>query len=222
MKLPVRALGLIGLYGGLGGAINAWLCYVGIPARAGGDVTFSWTVIPAGATHGAILAVSAIGLSGFLSRYSLSHQVLGLLLVGWFCGWLSWIPLQLYVNLASFGGELLKPVNTSLLQSLMSAVGWPLRLKWSELYMPYLYFGCVALVYGAVIAARRRLTFERLRDSLLVGILSGSVGSLWWWSLWRPWYFSVLHGLIWGSFVGVAVWKTYGESSGATRSDTLI
>ena len=61
----------------------------------------------------------------------------------------------------------------------------------------------------------RQLSQKHLSVHLLIGSLSGSLGSL---SLWVElqswWYFSLIHGTIWGALVGFGVWK-------ATREDSL-
>ena len=67
MKLTARALGLVGLLGGSGGAINASLCYANLPVPVGvrgwgnAPIEFIWSIIPAGALHGALLAMMAVG-----------------------------------------------------------------------------------------------------------------------------------------------------------------
>lgn len=70
-KIGARALGLVGLLGGLGGAINAWLCYAKLPvpvigpeiAGASSPIEFSSYVVLGGAGHGALLAFVSVGLA---------------------------------------------------------------------------------------------------------------------------------------------------------------
>ena len=86
--------------------------------------------------------------------------------------------------------------------------GWKLALLG-----PLQYFGLVALLYYLAIAlwlARER----RLAAHVTGAAVAGIFGSLWWWISFGPWYFSVLHGAIWGTLVGVGAWTTR-RSSGA-------
>lgn len=91
MKGAGKSLGLVGLLGGLGGAIVAWLWlwYKEIP------VTLAREVIPAGALHGAILAVIAVGASSLVWPSRPLFRWLLLPAVGWVSGWLSFVPLGL-------------------------------------------------------------------------------------------------------------------------------
>src|SRR5262245_6561437 len=68
------ALLRVGVGGAVGGATNGWLCYAKLPVSAGHN--FSWHVIPAGAAHGAILAVVAFGLGVRLSGRTLRFRLL--------------------------------------------------------------------------------------------------------------------------------------------------
>jgi hypothetical protein len=57
-----RRLIWIGITGGIGGAVNALLCYLSfpVPVKALG---FQWHLIPAGMLHGSILGLCAVQLS---------------------------------------------------------------------------------------------------------------------------------------------------------------
>jgi peptidoglycan/LPS O-acetylase OafA/YrhL len=58
-RMPVvRTLVAVTLAGGLGGFINAALCFLGWPVEIKG-APFYWHVVPAGFAHGAILALVA-------------------------------------------------------------------------------------------------------------------------------------------------------------------
>ncbi len=204
MRLTIKSLGLIGLLGGIGGAINAWLCYVKFPVPAANSMSFRGVVIPAGAAHGALLALVCIGMGTTLSYSNRLLRWMGPLLVGWVAGWLSYIPLQLFKITAI-------PFNTPGLSiyDILKALTWPLQgLKVETVWMPYQFFGLVGVVYAGVLVLSRSCMKQRLLAHLLMGSLSGSLGSLWWWMTWKPWDFSFLHGTIWGSLVGFGVWKS--------------
>lgn len=87
---------------------------------------------------------------------------------------------------------------------------WPFgeNLNLASLSRPYLYFGLVGVVYFLLLGACRWLSAKSLSVHALMGSLSGTLGSLYWWIAWGPWYFSVLHGTIWGSLVGFGVWRS--------------
>ena len=94
-RITLRGLGLIGLLGSVGGAINAWLCYANFPVPVGSgekNGNFSWHIIPAGAVHGALLAISTVALAAFLMRRNRFLRWTGIPIVGWFSGWLSLHP----------------------------------------------------------------------------------------------------------------------------------
>jgi hypothetical protein len=58
-----------------------------------------------------------------------------------------------------------------------------------------------------------RLHAPRLVHHLLTPIFAAMAGSLWWWISMESnhWYYSLLHGIVWGSAVGLGVWSVYGE-----------
>lgn len=203
--MRARALGLIGLLGGLGGAINASLCYF----QQASD--FSWDIIPAGAVHGALLAVVTIAVFNALSKRGTLVRWLGVPLSGWLAGWLSFISFGLYIASkkdmwwlnAQAGSSGLTP------KEILENLFWPFteRAGVERLWMPYAYFGLVsALWYASLIACLSR-TFRRPWPQMLLGALSGALGSLWWWSDFKPWYFSLIHGTIWGALVGYGIWR---------------
>jgi len=204
MKLTMRSLGLIGLLGGVGGAINAWLCYANLPVAFGdgkGPAGFSWHIIPLGCAHGALLALTAVGLALLFSKGNLLVRCAGLPISGWLSGWFSLIPIHLYLAVKEFG---VSP------RRLFAALIWPLNGSHEAAppWMPFLYFGFVGLAYYFLLNICRQLPAKKLLVHVVMGSASGSLGSLWWWSMWKPWYFSALHGTIWGSLVGFGVWKS--------------
>src|SRR3989338_354650 len=181
MKSTTRSLGLIGLLGGLGGAINAWLCYAKMPVPVNDDPSFAWHVIPSGALHGVVLTLIPIGCARILQKKRLLIKLLFAPCVGWFSGFVSWLPL---------GASLKLPM-------------YEFSFEW--LWWPYAYFGFVGLLLYVLLVfltGCEQVRKDHLLLCLLIGIVSGSLGSLWWWSGWRPWYFSLIHGTIWGSLVG--------------------
>ena len=189
----------VGACGALGGATNAWLCYAQLPVAAAGNASFAWHVVPAGAVHGGLLAVFAFGVYGLFSKRSLGTRLLVALPLAWIAGVASWIPL----NRSAFD----EPWSKSLT--------WPFHESWSAAVVaPFQYFGLVAGLYYLLLAlccSRQR----SLGAHLLYGIASGALGSLWWWISAEPWYFSLLHGAIWGTLVGIGAWAA--SRTSATR-----
>ncbi len=195
-RLTRRALGRIGLLGAAAGAINAWLCYAGlpVPVRLEGElfggatpVRFPWTVIPAGAVHGALLAIVPVGLAAFLRRKPLWLRLAVAVAAGWGSGWLSWMPMNLIFQMgwSNYASNL------------------PALAVW-----PFCYFGLAGLLYYAWLNFGRGLASTRLSAQLAAGSLSGALGALWFWTNWGVWYFSLLHGTIWGCLVGYGVWRS--------------
>lgn len=181
----------IGLWGGLGGAVNALLCYAEIPVPVEDPAaTFSWHVIPAGALHGSLLAIISIGCSIWLGRKRMIGQCLCLPIIGWGAGWLSWIPLQV----SAFGDHSLV------------ALLWPFKdINFDTLWVPYAIFGLVAVGYVFLLVIACQLYAKGMLRHVFVAALAGTLGSLWWWIEFGPWYFCVIHGTIWGSLVGTAL-----------------
>ncbi len=199
MRMPLQSLGLIGLLGGVGGAINAFLCYAKLPVPVGNFVTFNWHIVPAGAAHGALLALISVAVAARLSKRKPSIRWWALPVVGWVAGWLSYIPLHLSIT-ERFSVE-----------SVFRALIWPLGDGKLEilglLRYPFEAFGLVGATYYVFLSF-----FDQIGRSLRVrhvmwGVISGCLGSLWFWTSYH-WYFSLLHGTIWGSLVGFGVWKS--------------
>lgn len=203
MANRVASLGLIGLLGGAGGAINAWLCYAKLPGLAVREMDFVWAILPAGALHGGLLAVISVGAARLLREQRRRLRWAALPLMGWLSGWIPYAPIAFYVHLyfvPDFGGG-------GWLDKLLKAL-WPFRLDLESLWMPWQSFGLVGAAYYALLNLFGGLTSRRLLTHLLIGSVSGILGSLWWWILFKPWYLSLLHGTIWGSLVGFGVWKS--------------
>lgn len=195
-----RALGVIGLFGAVGGAMNAWLCYAKIPVPAGQSFNLPWHVVPAGAAHGGLLAVIPVvfawGLSG--SRWPMRWAALPL--VGWLCGWVPFIPINLSLQVsAPFGAQA---------PSLIQALFWPFRSEPVEALVGlWQFFGAVGVLYYAGLNLFGVLAKTDARPHVALAVASGVLGSFWWWKEMAPWYFSLLHGTIWGALVGYGVWK---------------
>jgi hypothetical protein len=201
--MNVRATGVVAACGGLGGATNALLCYAEIPTAVKDSPEFHWHVIPAGAIHGAVLAALAFGVALLLSSQTVPRRLAAGVPVAWLAGFASWIPL----NRSAFDEP------------------WPKSLTWtfhdglaSSLLAPLQYFGFVALLYYAAVTFWLA-TEHRLGPHVALAVAAGTLGSLWWWIVFEPWYFSPLHGAIWGTFVGLGAWQTCrAESTFATSA----
>ena len=207
MKITARGLGLIGLLGGAGGAINAWLCYARFPVPVGydADLAFSWQIIPAGLTHGAVLAVASVGLATSLWTSAWPVRLVGAPVVGWLAGWLSFISIQLYISFT----PIMESTGGLTRDEVLGALVWPFRaLSIETLWIPYPHFGLVGLGYYFLLNICRQLLATRLAVHLLLGSVSGALGSWWWWMSYKPWYLSLLHGTLWGSLVGFGVWRS--------------
>lgn len=118
MKFSVHPMGLIGLLGGLGGMINAWLYYTRLVrlayAQFYGRASFpstvkglflwpgsldmnihgvSWVMIPAGAIYGGLLALSTAYLVTLLWKRKLIVRCSALPFVGTVTGWIGCLGL---------------------------------------------------------------------------------------------------------------------------------
>ena len=194
--MSARALGLIGLLGGLGGAINAALCYMEWPVPVGEGMfapIFHWHIIPAGALHGSVLVLMAVAFARMLYRRSLPLRLCGAGVAGWLAGWLSWIPLSV-----SFGEDSFEMTWRTF---------WPFT-SLSEIWQSFEVFGLVTACYCMSLCIRDAQFRGPRFYHLLRGIVSGVAGSLWFWVHSERWYFSLIHGAIWGSLVGFGVWKS--------------
>jgi len=195
----------VALCGALGGGANAWLCYAKLPVQVHDNPEFRWHLIPAGALHGALLAGIAVACGVGLLGRRLLVRVLAALPVAWLAGYLAWIPLHRSAFDEAWGKSLT----------------WPFHESWSHILLaPLTWFGSVSLILYLCMSLR---SVADLRTRILQASLAGVLGSLWWWISWKPWYFSLLHGGIWGVCVGVGIWVMYGsqplaEASGARTS----
>lgn len=124
-------------------------------------------------------------------------RLVGLFIAGWVSGWLSWVSLGPTIDDHVSG------------KAFLDAFVQPFELKLESLWSPYSFFGCVGFVSYFFLNLCRQLVAKRLTVHLVIGGLSGFLGSLWFWTaLTQQWYISLLHGTIWGSLVGFGVWKS--------------
>jgi hypothetical protein len=138
-----------------------------------------------------VLAVSALGLAALLSKRSLGVRLSAALPLAWIAGFASWIPFSRSVLHASW----------------LESLTWPLLERWDTVLLwPVMAFGLVALVYYLALTlfcARPR----SLATHLLCAGAGGVLGSLYWWISFEQWYYSLLHGAIWGACVGTGAWS---------------
>lgn len=174
----------VALLGALGGAINAWLW---LPHNQQNPIMhFPWTMVPAGALHGAILAlIPGLAALAIPTRQPVSRFLLAPPL-GWVAGYLSWIPLDWCASDTPWSDVLLWPFRTS--PALATA------------YAPFLLFGLVSVIYFLC------LSFGGLQKGRVLhmacGACAGVGGSLWFWMDWGHEYNALIHGTIWGVLVG--------------------
>jgi len=179
----------VALVGAIAGAINAWLCLARIPVPVYDNPEFRWTIVPGGAIHGAILVV--IAYTGSLATSTLQSLTRFILVapIGWVGGYLSWIPLHRWAFEDTWGNSLIWVFR----DNTAGAVVWS----------PFAHFGLVSALYFL------GLSFGGLRRDRLVNVIysvcAGVLGSLWWWLEFKPWYFALIHGTIWGILVGVGI-----------------
>ena len=182
------------LAGAFAGGANATFCYLRLPVPIEDSaVHLHWHVIPAGCAHGALLALVAVAASELARRRRSALTWCAIPFVAWLGGYLAWIPLDLSISSRSPAQSLAWP-----------AEGTPQMI--SILWMPPSYFGAVAglLYFGLLLAGSATPRWMLILGASAAGIL----GSLWWWIEWGPWYFSLIHGTLWGTFVGLALsWK---------------
>ena len=204
MEHPAKTLGRAALLGGLGGGLNAFWCLAKFPVAVSGGTDFLWTIVPAGACHGALLTVLTVGIARAMHWRPAIQRWIGVPLVGWLAGWLSFIPISLYMQ--SLTSNSIDPGLSA--REIVRAL-WPFEWSVGSLWSPYASFGLVAALYDFLLVVLRQLRSPRLSRHLLMGGISGALGSLWWWCIYKPWYLSLLHGAVWGTLVGFGVWKSH-------------
>lgn len=159
------------------------------PFRNKDPLQFKWHIIPTGALHGGLLvAVPALFFARMRTRRKLL-VALAAIVAGWLAGYVSWIPLHL-----SLWPE----------QGLGAALRWPNDDLWSLLLLPLQFFGLVSVLACWPLTPLSTPPSER-RFGVPLALLAGIVGSAWWWATYGPWYFSLLHGAVWGLLVGTGI-----------------
>jgi hypothetical protein len=122
------------------------------------------------------------------ARARLAVRLAAAVPVAWLAGYASWIPL----NRSAFD------------ESWSKSFLWPFEDWTRAAWVPFAHFGLVAFLYYLWLAVRG-LETRGLAANVIAGCAAGVFGSLWWWISWEPWYFSVLHGAIWGALAGAGV-----------------
>jgi hypothetical protein len=176
--------------GALAGAVNAWLCYSRLPVPVEEYTDFAWHLVPAGAAHGATLALCASLGWNWTRHFAWPKRIAAAVAMGWTAGFLSWQPLRMSID------------------NRLGWAAWPFDEGWLGAFTsPLSTFGLVVCVYCLMPAGWTRGVRVGVQ-SVLLASAAGALGSLWWWIGYGPWYFSLLHGTIWGSAVGLASWTS--------------
>ena len=183
-------IGPAAIFGGLGGEINAWFCYAEIFGTVRGVGHFQWPILLAGVWHGAWLAAVPLFFSFLLWKRPAAVRWLVLPLVGWIAAWISFMSIHFYY-----------------VKDPLAAAIWSVQPTVEAMWVPFCYFGLVGSLYYFLLSICRILSSGDLRKQLAAGVFSGFLGSLWWWSGWKLWYLSLLHGMVWGVLVGISVWR---------------
>ena len=209
--MKINKIFIPALLGGIGGALNAFLCYAKIPVKVDND--FEWHIILAGGCHGALLVLIPVSLAIFCSSRKAWVRWAVLPVSGNLTGWLSFIPLCYSLNYVYGNRPSLLPslVEAGVIENIkLKNFWWPFAESESvidALWLPFVYFGFVGLYYVFGLAVLQLLDSRSLRRHLLFAVVSGILGSLWWWLLFKPWYLSLLHGMIWGVLTGFGMWR---------------
>jgi hypothetical protein len=220
MRLSNSSLGLATLLGGLGGATNALMLYTQQPMLASHKLAFCWSVVPAGALHGAVLGLVGVGMAKLALGRFWAVRLAVVAVTGWLAGWLSSPPIAVYsVSMAV-------PTPFRILQD-CPHVGWDAprtmlrelvrRLQGQDvldmLWGPYATFGLVSLIYCGLLVSVPRVTARSLAVHVSLAVVSAVMGSLWWWLVyWSSWT-SLVHGSVWGALVGAGVWAGRSRSA---------
>jgi hypothetical protein len=208
-KIKPKQLLWIGLLGGLGGGINATLCFLDIPPIDKTWSDFAWQVIPAGAIHGFFLSALTVWLAVFCYGFRYLFRWIGMVLSSWIIGWISFIPLQIYMDFDSYKHFIKNQVDLHFIKEyVLPSLIWPLGGSPSNLYAPWFFFGFVGLVYYYILNIREQLNSKKLARHLVWGGLSGILGACGWWlELLHSPVLPLVHGPIWGLLVGFGIWK---------------
>ena len=180
-------------FAGLGGAINAFLVFAGVPISFENQyLNFEWHIVPAGFIHGALLAYFSAAAANIAGKKK-SFQLILFPVVGYIAGWISGIPLTLSISD--------KPE--------WSVLWWPLEQSqgYEMMVAPFLHFGLVSALYyfGLVVLDVR--SKKNIFLHVFTAAAAGVLGSLYWWLSLDALRVSFLHGSIWGLGAGFGYWK---------------
>ncbi|MBI4597752.1 MAG: hypothetical protein HY737_05035 [Candidatus Omnitrophica bacterium] len=233
MKLSWRSLGVIGLLGGLGGAMGGRLIYVMLPdvrlpiQVAGVHSWYAWRVIIGSALHGAILAALSVRVAtAFFNREPRSQWGGALVAMG-LASVLPWIPLWTAFCLNEpHRGDILYswflPFDPPS-QGASFFIGWFVNrfpdAIWSQLLYrlisPPMFFvfypvtwGFGGFSYYVWLTLWRGLARRQLPLHLLMASFSGCLGMIPLAVIARQWGPTLICGLWWGVLVGFGVWTT--------------
>ncbi len=170
--------------GCLGGGLNAAHALLTI------SEDLKWHIVPAGALHGGLLALLSLASARLLLRRPPWQGILGLPVLGWVCGYLTFFPLALSAGFDLPNFYLFRGSN------LLDSPGF---------IWPYTAFGLVALIAAFLWGLLAWIEREGRAWHLAAGCLAGTLGSLWWWITWEHPFYSLLHGCVWGLLVGWGV-----------------
>jgi hypothetical protein len=215
-KLKLLFIPLV--FAGIAGGINGFLCFAKFPIIAGrGSNTFDfdWQIIPAGAMHGAILAFFSIGPAILMFGKS---RVVGSVfapVLGYMAGKYSIAALMEGIDSSHsiFTGAFWKGLTIFDVWKFIRIPFQPVD-KLSELWIVISWFGLVALIYFVLLSLAKQLFARNLAVQTVAAITSGILGSLWFWISFGPWYFSLIHGTIWGTLTGFGLWIALRQKQG--------
>lgn len=181
--------------GAAGGAVNALLCYLRVPVPIGDgpEYELAWHIVLAGAVHGGVLAAGAFYAARWWAPRNAALRLVGAVLVGWVAGYLSWNALSLSIS------HTVRAPWSLFSDGALEAIRAPLDV-----------FGAVAGLFWLALVTRRRPPAS-FGGCAIPAIACGVLGSLRWWIEYHLWYFSLIHGTIWGLAVGAALWWSTGN-----------
>ena len=184
--MEFRSAYLVSLFGGIGGAINALICF--LYQR---DI-FYWHILPAGFVHGAILTFIPLAIYLRVCDSRL-HTLIGLIVCGWIAGYLSWIPI--YSSLE----------NNFSFQFVSRQLSWPFNANW--IWDPFFFFGSVSTIFyaGAYLPNIQRGNPRAIQMGW--ACISGVCGSAFYWAHQGNPFAGMIHGIIWGLSVGFGMDK---------------
>lgn len=176
------------LVGGVAGTINSLWCYYDILISNEIESLFEWYIVPAGFVHGSIVSLSIGVYLLFLKNLKFILKILCTLFLAWFVGYLCFNVIICGVN-----GD----VNLS----------FSFEMSTELFSIPFISFGLVLIAFALLDSCKDKFISSDSTKVLLSTIISGIIGSLWWWIAYGNWHLSVLHGCIWGLLIGFTLIK---------------